>query len=188
MRVTCGIWIKERISIADSMRVAYYTELANTARRWWVKIMYLRRAMGSLTHRAFFAWVWDLLFFRQVLDLSGLLPAEKIQSQDYKTTKKKITSICSSIAAKTGGKVPYDIMSGMTSDELDIFSMHLMIEYFERARAVLYAHHSPGEFAKEIERNVSRLREKIKDLELFKVGDDEVYESIDTKSLMAAAL
>lgn len=191
MRVTCGIWIKERISIADSVRVAYYTDLANSARRWWVKIMYLRRAMGSLTHRAFFAWLWDLLFFRQVLDLSGLKPVDKIQPQDYLTTKRKITSICSSIAARCKGKVPYDIMTGMTADELDVFSIHLMIEYFENARSILYAHHSPGEFSKEIEKNVNKLRTKLREVELFKSvdsGDDEIYEAIDTKGMFAAAI
>lgn len=191
MRVTCGIWIKERVSIADSMRVAYYTDLANSARRWWVKVMYLRKAMGALTHRAFFIWLWDLLFFRQVLDLSGLKPVEKIQSQDYQSTKRKITSICSSIAARCKGKVPHDIMVGMTADELDVFSIHLMIEYFENARSILYAHHSPGEFSKEIEKNVQKMRTKLKELELFKStdeADEEIYEAIDTKGMFAAAV
>lgn len=192
MRIACGIWLKERISIADSMRVAYYADLANAARQWWVKVMYLRKAMSALTHRAFFVWLWDLLFFRQVLDSAGLKPAGEIQSQEYEVTKRKLTSICASIAAKTKGKVPYDIMSGMTAEELDVFSIHLMIEYFENARSILYAHHSPGEFGKEIEKSVKSLRNKVRDLELFKVTDSdsmgEIYESIDTKGMMMAAV
>lgn len=192
MRVTCGIWLKERISIADSMRVAYYADLASAARRWWVKVMYLRKAMGALTHRAFFAWLWDLLFFPQVLELSGLKPAEKIQSLDFGSTKRKLTSLCSSIAAKTGGKVPYEIMTGMTSEELDVFYAHLIIENLESARAILYAHHSPAEFAKEIDSNVKKLREKVRELELFRNTDsdygEEIYESISPKALMAAAV
>lgn len=189
MRVVCGIWVKERVAIADALRVARYAELANSARRWWVKVIYLRRAMGALTHRAFFAWIWDLLFFRQVLELSGLQPEEKIGSQDYKTTERKLTSVCASIAARCKGKVPYDIMTGMTAEELDVFSIHLMIEYFENARSILYAHHSPSEFAKEIDKSVNKMRNQLRELELFKSHDsEEMYEAIDPKALMMAAV
>lgn len=157
MRVAAGIYLKERITLHDIASVVRYSKEASEGNRRG-KIRAMKKIVRALTTRRFFLNLRDVYFLPQILEAAKLRKDDATDIPD--NIEKSILKTASSIGAKCH-KTPFEIMAGMTLDETEIYSLHLLLEKYEQALSMVYAYHTPSDFAKDINKKMTESHHKV---------------------------
>lgn len=158
MRVAAGIYIKDRITLNDIVSVVKYSKEAQEEPTRSGKIRAMKQVVKALTTRRWFVNLRDLYYIPQILEATKLKTEKRAEIPE--NIEKSILKTASSIGAKCS-KLPFEVMSGMTLDETEIYSLHLLLEKYEQALSMVYAYHSPGEYSKEMNKRLKESQSKV---------------------------
>ena len=158
MRVAAGIYIKDRITLNDIVSVVKYSKEAQEEPTRSGKVRAMKQVVKALTTRRWFVNLRDLYYIPQILEATKLKTEKRAEIPE--NIEKSILKTASSIGAKCS-KLPFEVMSGMTLDETEIYSLHLLLEKYEQALSMVYAYHSPGEYSKEMNKRLKESQSKV---------------------------
>ncbi len=158
MRVAAGIYIKDRITLNDIVSVVKYSKEAQEEPTRSGKIRAMKQVVKALTTRRWFVNLRDLYYIPQILEATKLKTEKRAEIPE--NIEKSILKTASSIGAKCS-KLPFEVMTGMTLDETEIYSLHLLLEKYEQALSMVYAYHSPGEYSKEMNKRLKESQSKV---------------------------
>lgn len=162
LRVAWGIWLKDRITVADKVTVFIYSERAKAAKakgRKRESKAYLKRIVGVLTGKRF-VWLRDLLYLNELLDRCGMLRKTEEEKRSIEEMRTQITDMCADIGSRCN-KDPHEIMIGMTDSEIESFSLHLFNRYYENTINLAAAHAAPSAFAEKMGEKLRENRSRI---------------------------
>lgn len=180
LRVAWGLWLKDRITIADKVMVFIYSYRAEHAKSKRERKAYLKQVVRVITGKR---WVWlrDLLYLNKLLDLCGMLAKEKKEKRTIEEMRISIINLCSDIGSRCG-KTPHEIMVSMTDKEIEIFSLHLYQRFYENALNRAAAAASPGGFGEIMERKLSEITSKLSRYKTD-VTEENVGEKLSVKGM-----
>lgn len=158
MRVAAGVYIKDRITLNDIVSVVKYSKEAQEEPTRSGKIRAMKQVVKALTTRRWFVNLRDLYYIPQILEATKLKTEKRAEIPE--NIEKSILKTASSIGAKCS-KLPFEVMTGMTLDETEIYSLHLLLEKYEQALSMVYAYHSPGEYSKEMNKRLKESQSKV---------------------------
>lgn len=158
MRVAAGIYIKDRITLNDIVSVVKYSKEAQEEPTRSGKVRAMKQVVKALTTRRWFVNLRDLYYIPQILEATKLKTEKRTEIPE--NIEKSILKTASSIGAKCS-KLPFEVMTGMTLDETEIYSLHLLLEKYEQALSMVYAYHSPGEYSKEMNKRLKESQSKV---------------------------
>lgn len=158
MRVAAGIYIKDRITLNDIVSVVKYSKEAQEEPTRSGKVRAMKQVVKALTTRRWFVNLRDLYYIPQILEATKLKTEKRAEIPE--NIEKSILKTASSIGAKCS-KLPFEVMTGMTLDETEIYSLHLLLEKYEQALSMVYAYHSPGEYSKEMNKRLKESQSKV---------------------------
>jgi hypothetical protein len=162
LRLAFGIWLKDRITIADKVMVFIYSYRAKHAKSRRERNAYLKQIVRVITGKRF-VWLRDFLYLNKMLDACGMLKKGKEETRTIDQMKDAVVNLCSEIGSRCG-KTPHEIMTSMTDREIEIFSLHLYLRYYENALNRAAAQASPSGFGDIMERKISETHSKIQNI------------------------
>lgn len=181
LRLAWGIWLKDRITIADKVMVfvyAYRTEHAKSRRE---RIAYLKQIVRVFTGKRF-VWLRDLLYVNRMLDECGMLKRTNKENKTIEQMRLEVINLCSEIGSRCG-KTPHEIMVGMTDKEIELFSLHLLLRQFERAADMAASHAAPAAHGEVMLKKSSEYRSKINDVVKGSITPEELPEALSIKGM-----
>ena len=158
MKIALGIYIKERITLNDISAVVRYSKEANDSPARLDKIRAMKKIVRSLTSRRWFVNLRDVYYLPKILEATKLKRNESVEIPE--NIEHSILKTAANIGAKCN-KLPFEILTGMTLEETEIYSLHLLLEKYEQALSMVYAYHSPGEYSKEMNKKLKESQGKI---------------------------
>lgn len=158
MRIAAGIYLKERITLNDIMTVVKYSKEAQENPTRSGKVRAMKRIVRALTSRRWLLNLRDVYYLPKILEAAAMRQDKKADTAE--DIEKSILRTASGIGAKCN-KLPFEILTGMTLTETEIYSMQLLAEKYEAALSMVYAYHSPGEYSKEMNKRLQESTSKI---------------------------
>ena len=158
MRIAAGIYLKERITLNDILSVVKYSKEAQENPKRREKIRAMKKIVRALTSRRYLLNLRDVYYLPKILDAAKMRQDKKAEVPE--DIEKSILRTASGIGAKCN-KLPFEILTGMTLTETEIYSMQLLAEKYEAALSMVYAYHSPGEYSKEMNKRLQESTTKI---------------------------
>ena len=158
MRIAAGIYLKERITLNDILSVVKYSKEAQENPKRREKIRAMKKIVRALTSRRYLLNMRDVYYLPKILDAAKMRQDKKAEVPE--DIEKSILRTASGIGAKCN-KLPFEILTGMTLTETEIYSMQLLAEKYEAALSMVYAYHSPGEYSKEMNKRLQESTTKI---------------------------
>lgn len=147
MRIAAGIYIKERITLSDVLSVVRYSEQAVKEPKRRDKLRAMKKVVRALTTRRWFINLRDLYYMPKILAACKMNNQARAElPEDIETS---ILKTASALGAKCN-KLPFEIMTGMTPEEAEVYSLHLLVERYEQALSLLMAYHTPKEYSESI--------------------------------------
>lgn len=143
--------VKERITLHDQLKVfRLLSATGGILSRLWRHFQAAKILTGRYTIKGTF-------------NLKDIIPKKQQENQnvDYDTYKKKLINVCSNVGSRCN-KLPIEILDGMTDTELEVYSIHLLIRYYENLTAAVYAAHAPKEAVDDAKKQIKHLNSKIK--------------------------
>lgn len=181
LRVAWGLWLKDRITIADKVMVFIYSFRADNAKTKRERTAYLKRIVGVITGKRF-VWLRDLLYLNKLLDLCGMIAKDKKESRTIEQMRTSIINLCSDIGSRCG-KTPHEIMMSMTDKEIEIFSLHLYKRHYENALNRAGAAASPAGFANIMEKKLSEIDSKLSRFNQSEIKPEEAAAALSLKGM-----
>lgn len=158
MKIAAGIYLKERITLNDILSVVKYSKEAQESPKRGDKIRAMKQIIRALTSRRCLLNLRDVYYLPKILEAAAMRQDKKADAAD--DIEKSILRTASGIGAKCN-KLPFEILTGMTLTETEIYSMQLLAEKYEAALSMVYAYHSPGEYSKEMNKRLQESTTKI---------------------------
>ena len=158
MKIAAGIYLKERITLNDILSVVKYSKEAQESPKRGDKIRAMKQIIRALTSRRYLLNLRDVYYLPKILEAAAMRQDKKADAAD--DIEKSILRTASGIGAKCN-KLPFEILTGMTLTETEIYSMQLLAEKYEAALSMVYAYHSPGEYSKEMNKRLQESTTKI---------------------------
>ena len=158
MKIAAGIYLKERITLNDILSVVKYSKEAQESPKRGDKIQAMKQIIRALTSRRCLLNLRDVYYLPKILEAAAMRQDKKADAAD--DIEKSILRTASGIGAKCN-KLPFEILTGMTLTETEIYSMQLLAEKYEAALSMVYAYHSPGEYSKEMNKRLQESTTKI---------------------------
>ena len=183
MRVAFGTWAKDWLSLSDMLRVQLMSFAASRAKGRFEKVVYLRETVKVLTSKRTF---FSILHYQKIIDSFGF-KAEVNQAEiDEKSAEMKLIKLCSDIGSRCG-KLPREVMDGMSANEIETFSKNLLMRYLEKGLQLVSAYHAPEEFSKSSQRQLKDLLRDTAQPRQAQIDRPDAHEPVSIKGMFALA-
>lgn len=142
-----GLHMRERVTLANMLRVTRLVELMQSAETWQAYGSYLDKIIQELAEGELFPVASKRevgkreQLARQVLEKTGMLN----KSHPKENAAEDLKKILAWFAVQIGGKTPYEVAETMTSDESAYLAYEILKNKHEQLTRLLMAQHAPKE-------------------------------------------
>lgn len=157
MRVGFATWTKNRLCIADALAVQRFAFAASQSRSIITRIALTREIVRTLCERS--SW-FSLFFYKRIIAAFRFRPEERLRQVDIDDVERQVLIFCSDIGSRCG-KLPYEVMCGMTFDEAQLFYKHLILRYLESAMSNAMSSTPMPDYVKQLSEKIQKTQREI---------------------------